>query len=661
VFGPSAYSQQTLLTVPRLKALGHEVAIAGGAGAAGAKQIWQGIPIFPPGHDRYATDIAAAHAQAFNADILISLFDAWVPGAQHFGANGVRWVPYAPIDSEPLSPFLDRYAHSYQPIVMSKFGERVAQEAGIDTRYAPHMIDTDIFKPGSRSDARELFGWPQDAFIVGIVAANRGHPVSRKALPQQIEAFSVLKAKHPDAILYLHMFKGDKGEPHAFPLPPLIEALGLEIGKDVLFADPYRLNAGYPVEVMADLYRGMDVLSSVSMGEGFGVPIVEAQAVGIPVVVGDWSSMSELCLNGWFVEQSEAIRWWYGLENWQYLPLPGAIAERLEAAYAQGNNRDVACGAKEIARIYDCEAVTQTYWKPLLEELAERIAAEPTRRPHKHVWAKRGIMDSTGVLYVPCDIRDCPAELELAPNGEQSILDHGGAIIVDDIALKLADNVNGSVARFIASEITDRYELDRLRFSPGDVILDIGAHVGVVSCYLGKKWPQVTIYAFEPWPENYARLKANIDANEVANVKPFDLAVSADGRELILAGDPNENSGGMSSWTGGVESIRVKSVTLSQILGLIRGPVRLLKLDCEGAEYEVITPENAPALSHIAALRGEIHTNATLRAQFGAPERLRDLARAFIPDVIAHTCVIPDPPAPEFADTIEARTIEARV
>lgn len=654
IFGPSAYSQQTMLTVPRLRDLGHDVAIAGGAGAAQAKQVWQGIPIYPPGFDRYGTDIGAAHAAAFQADILISLFDAWVPGSQHFGANGVRWCPYSPIDSEPLSTFMDRFEASYQPIVMSRFGERVAGEAGIETRYAPHMIDTTIFSPGPRDEARDRLGWPSSAFIVGIVAANRGFPVSRKALPQQIQAFAQLKEKHSDALLYLHMFKGDKGEPHAFPLPPLLDALGLREGIDYRFADPYRLNAGYPVDVMADLYRGMDVLSSVSMGEGFGVPIIEAQACSTPVVVGDWSAMSELCFGGYRVYQDEAVRWWYGLENWQYLPLPGAIADRLEEAY---NRPDYDCMPREAYRgalAYDCEVVTQTYWKPILDELEERIASEGPRRPHKHVWAAKGMVDSHGLLYVPCNIRDCPAELQIAANGEREVLDNGGTIEVDGIELRIADNVNGGVARYVASEITDRYELDRLQFSPGDIIVDIGAHVGVVSCYLAKKWPQVTICAFEPWPENYERLVRNLEANGVENVKPFHLAVTADGRELALSGDPETNSGGVSAYSSGSVSARVKSVTFPQILNLVRSRIRLLKLDCEGGEYEIISAENSSALGHVAALRGEIHTNAYLRAHYGTPERLRDYARCFIPDVIAHTCVIPEPAADEDAGLVTA-------
>ena len=57
---------------------------------------------------------------------------------------------------------------------------------------------------------------------------------------------------------------------------------------------------------------------------------------------------------------------------------------------------------------------------------------------------------------------------------------------------------------YIASEILKGdYTFDNITFNVGDVVIDIGAHVGMVSIVLAKLNPAITVYAFEPIPTNY--------------------------------------------------------------------------------------------------------------------------------------------------------------
>jgi glycosyltransferase involved in cell wall biosynthesis len=73
-------------------------------------------------------------------------------------------------------------------------------------------------------------------------------------------------------------------------------------------SDQVKLHLGIPAEKMALLYNGFDVLASPSYGEGFGVPILEAQACGVPVIVTDWTAMTELMGAGWLVDGDPFLR-----------------------------------------------------------------------------------------------------------------------------------------------------------------------------------------------------------------------------------------------------------------------------------------------------------------------------------------------------------------
>ena len=73
--------------------------------------------------------------------------------------------------------------------------------------YVPHGIDTDVFRPQPENKAaiRAELGIPEDAFLIGMVAANQGNPsFSRKGFPQAFQAFARFAHEHKDAWMYLH-------------------------------------------------------------------------------------------------------------------------------------------------------------------------------------------------------------------------------------------------------------------------------------------------------------------------------------------------------------------------------------------------------------------------------------------------------------------------
>jgi glycosyltransferase involved in cell wall biosynthesis len=376
VFAQTGYGNQTRLFTPLLKNLGHEIHIQAffGHELYTAPINWNGMIITGRGFHPYGQDVIAQHALNVKADIVLSLLDAWV-----FDPNQVRqirWCPWFPVDHDPIPPrVLSAIQHAFTRIVYSRFGEKQLNDRGMDCLYVPHGVDTNVFKPihpSERIQARDIIGLPKDAFIVGMVAANKGYP-GRKAFEENIAAFKLLKQKHSDAVLFLQTWTGE-GADQAVDLVDYCKTIGLNLGKDVYFCDQFvNITTGFPDAYMVAMYNSLDVLLSVSRGEGFGIPIVEAQACGTPVIVGDWTSMPELCFAGWKVDKKDTVPDFTRQSSYQFIPSIPAIAEKLEAAYQMRGTPDYAKRARDGAEKYDVQRVTEKYWKPALETIAQKI------------------------------------------------------------------------------------------------------------------------------------------------------------------------------------------------------------------------------------------------------------------------------------------------
>lgn len=363
----TGYGNQTRTFAPRLKALGHEVALVAWWGLeGGVLDGWNGMRVYPKGMHPYGSDVMGVHAQHFGADLLISLIDAWVLNPKEI-PPGIRWAPWFPIDSDPVpTPILNVVKESWKPLVYSRFGQKLMQEAGIDATFIPHGINTSVYHPYGRDEAREVLGWPKDVYIVGMVAANKDRP-SRKAFAANLSAFAAFQHEHPDAVLYLHtQMNGQVGGEN---LMEMVNALGI---KNVMAPDPYGLLLGYPDDHMARLYSAFDVLLSVSMGEGFSMTPLEAQACGTPVIVGLWTATEELLFGGWGVEKVDSEPYWTGLGAWQRFPHAQAIKNALDESW-RGNREKMASLGLIGAQQYDADLVTQTYWKPFLESVEKAV------------------------------------------------------------------------------------------------------------------------------------------------------------------------------------------------------------------------------------------------------------------------------------------------
>ncbi len=379
-WAPTGYGTQTGLFAPRINALDNvDLAISSGWGLTGSHIKFGGIEVYP-GNDwnRNALTWALHHGQGQPVTV-ITLMDVWPLERDLFSAieKQGRLACWVPIDHKPVPPVLVAEflkETNAIPIAMSRFGEEELRTAGFDPLYVPHGVDTETYLPRDRKETRKMLSLPEDEFIVGMVANNQGQSPPRKAFSESFMAFSIFRETHPDSTLYLHAeVTGYKGGLdliamlNRFEIPP----------ESVKITPQDLMEYGFPAGAMAAVYNSFDVLLNPSYGEGFGVPIVEAQACGTPVIVTDWTSMPELCGAGWKVS---GTLWDHAMQEAFWLkPDVDQIVGALEDAYTVRNNLELRKQAREFALQYDADRVMEEYWVPVLDRIHQPREVQPLR------------------------------------------------------------------------------------------------------------------------------------------------------------------------------------------------------------------------------------------------------------------------------------------
>jgi glycosyltransferase involved in cell wall biosynthesis len=315
-------------------------------------------------------------------DVLVALSDVWSIGwlVDAPLPEGTKVVLYFPVDGAPLrSAWVEALKRCRHIVTISAFGERTLREAldGRKVARIQHGVDPSVFRPlEDRADQRARFVFGPDSasladrFVVGCVARNQ----PRKQFPILIEAFEEFSRRHPEAFLYLHTAPLDSG----WDIPELLKQHGLTERA----ALPERADAlgGCSDEDLNRLYNLMDVFALPTMGEGFGLPILEAMAAGTPVVATDCTSVTELVsgrgelirVKDWLVAPGSTME--------QAIPDREHLVELLEKLYGDpALRRAHAEEGRRLAEELTWDRAAER-WQAFLTQIGRQAAAKPPPR-----------------------------------------------------------------------------------------------------------------------------------------------------------------------------------------------------------------------------------------------------------------------------------------
>lgn len=382
----TGYGVQVALLAERLINDGHQVAISAtyGAPAGCGMTYWTTasgvqVPVYPSWFMVSGDDVIAAHAkQFFGADEgwIIPLLDVWsLTSPQLPSFNVAAW---APVDHDPVPQmvvdFFDR--SKARCIAMTRHGFAEFDRAGLNPAYIPLAVDTVTYRPtftttidGRQVNGRQFLDLPEDAFVVGMVGMNKD-PNDRKGFAEAFQAFAQFAKRRKNAILHVHTEKSGTGG--GLNLPELAKMAGIP-DDAIRFTNQYAYMIGFPPNLMALMYTAFDVLLAPSRGEGFCVPLIEAQACGVPVIASNFTAQAELVGAGWTVGGQ---RWWDGpSRSWYQTANVFEINRALDKAY-EADLEALQTDAINFAVGYDADTVYGTYWRPYLATLDTRPAAD---------------------------------------------------------------------------------------------------------------------------------------------------------------------------------------------------------------------------------------------------------------------------------------------
>jgi FkbM family methyltransferase len=161
--------------------------------------------------------------------------------------------------------------------------------------------------------------------------------------------------------------------------------------------------------------------------------------------------------------------------------------------------------------------------------------------------------------------------------------------------------------------LDDHYRVRQQQLRPNGTIIDVGAGLGDFAIMMAHRYPQAQVLAFEPFPESAILCRRNMALNQVPNMILLEQALGETGGTVSLDISSRESvQHSTVREAGGNGTITVAKQTLADIFAEYHiERCDMLKLDCEGAEFEILLGLDKEILQKIDRISLEYHNSAT--------------------------------------------------
>ena len=340
--------------------------------------------LLPVLNDVFGSDALQYYIQSLGIGALITVLDNWVQSYAYIPnllkQLKCKHIAHVTANSAPLgSQLIEKLKDADYYIAPSRYVEELLLEvfSKEKIKYIPHGVDCKIFKPYSPEEkikCKEEIGY-NDKFVFLNIGTNKG---IQKNWPGLFYAYKIFLINNPEAkkdtILHCHT---DMHSADGYDLELLAKRYG--IAENVFYVD-VKLNSGTPPEMIARLYNLADCFVSASMGESFGLPLLEAMACGIPVIFPNHSTGPQLVGEPKTGLLADLMKMKNGQEFGLTSPLvsdkfwmdPVCMAECMETIYKDKKLREqFSKNGVKFAKEFDWEKKVIPMWIDFFKEIEE--------------------------------------------------------------------------------------------------------------------------------------------------------------------------------------------------------------------------------------------------------------------------------------------------
>lgn len=207
-----------------------------------------------------------------------------------FPDNKTQFVLYTPIDAENIKrDFIDQVTEFDHIVTYTEFGKEQLVIGGMSKKIhvVPHGVDLTKFRRMDKQSVKKAMKMDADDFIVLNVSRNQ----PRKRLDMFFFIFAewVKRYNLPETVrVYYHGALQDYG----IDILQWCEYLGIK-NRLAISRPDLTPNNGLTDEQMNMVYNSADVFFTTTAAEGWGLPVAEAMAVGVPCVLPAHSALTE--------------------------------------------------------------------------------------------------------------------------------------------------------------------------------------------------------------------------------------------------------------------------------------------------------------------------------------------------------------------------------